>query len=175
MLPATFVNEAIRHPSCLSLRIARPLGADHIAVEASTMGTRVGRCSPDRVCESRSSAENPCVRYAVVIRFRHQQAERVANGWKRDLDCDDEGYLRGSGGGHQLPKRLAQELLSSMVERVTLHLRQGDRIRIGGLGTLEVRKREARTGRNPATGETMQIAASKKVAFRPAKELKEAV
>jgi DNA-binding protein HU-beta len=38
-----------------------------------------------------------------------------------------------------------------------------------------VRKREARAGRNPATGETMQIAASKKVAFRPAKELKEAV
>jgi DNA-binding protein HU-beta len=55
--------------------------------------------------------------------------------------------------GHQLPKRLGQELLSSMVERVTLHLRQGDRIRIGGLGTLEVRKREARTGRNPATGD----------------------
>jgi DNA-binding protein HU-beta len=77
--------------------------------------------------------------------------------------------------GHQLPKRLAQELLASMVERVTQHLSQGDRIRIGGLGTLEVRKREARTGRNPATGETMQIAASKKVAFRPAKELKEAV
>ena len=77
--------------------------------------------------------------------------------------------------GHQFPKRLGQELLSSMVERVTLHLRQEVLIRIGGLGTLEVRKREARTGRNPATGEAMQIAASKKVAFRPAKELKEAV
>ena len=78
--------------------------------------------------------------------------------------------------GHQLPKRLGQELLLSMVERVTQHLQKGDRIRIGGLGnTLEVRKREARAGRNPATGETMQIAASKKVAFRPAKELKEAV
>jgi len=62
-----------------------------------------------------------------------------------------------------------------MVETVTMHLKQGDRIRINGLGTLEVRKREARTGRNPATGETLQIAASKKVAFRPAKELKEAV
>ena len=49
--------------------------------------------------------------------------------------------------GHQLPKKLGQELLLSMVERVTQHLRQGDRIRIGGLGTLEVRKREARTGR----------------------------
>jgi DNA-binding protein HU-beta len=77
--------------------------------------------------------------------------------------------------GHQLPKRLGQEMLSSMVDRITQHLRQGDRIRIGGLGTLEVRKREARTGRNPATGETMQIGASKKVAFRTAKELKEAV
>ena len=77
--------------------------------------------------------------------------------------------------GHQLPKKLAQDLLAGMVESVTSHLKQGDRIRIGGLGTLEVRQREARTGRNPATGETMHIAASKKVSFRPAKELKEAV
>jgi DNA-binding protein HU-beta len=77
--------------------------------------------------------------------------------------------------GHDLPKKLAHDLLTGMVESVTRHLKQGDRIRMGGLGTLEVRMREARTGRNPATGETMQIAASKKVAFRPAKELKEAV
>ena len=77
--------------------------------------------------------------------------------------------------GHQLPKRVAQDLLSSMVEKVTQHLRQGDRIRIAGLGTLEVRKREARSGRNPTTGEAIQIAASRKVAFRPAKELKEIV
>ena len=74
-----------------------------------------------------------------------------------------------------VPKKQAQELLTGMVERVTNHLQRGDRIRINGLGTLEVRKREARTGRNPATGETLQIAASKKVAFRPAKELKEAI
>jgi DNA-binding protein HU-beta len=77
--------------------------------------------------------------------------------------------------GHQLPKKLAQDLLTGMIESVTMHLKQGNRIRIGGLGTLEVRQRDARTGRNPATGEAMQIAASKKVAFRPAKELKEAV
>ena len=77
--------------------------------------------------------------------------------------------------GHQLPKKLAQDLLAGMVESVTSHLKQGDRIRIGGLGTLEVRQREARTGRNPATGETMHIAARKKVSFRPAKELIEAV
>ena len=70
---------------------------------------------------------------------------------------------------------IAQDLLTGMVETVTKHLKQGDRIRINGLGTLEVRQREARTGRNPVTGEMIQIAASKKVAFRAAKELKEAV
>ena len=57
-----------------------------------------------------------------------------------------------------VPRKQAQELLTGMVERATSHLKQGDRIRINGLGTLEVRKREARTGRNPATGETLQIA-----------------
>jgi DNA-binding protein HU-beta len=74
-----------------------------------------------------------------------------------------------------VPKKLAQNLLAGMVETVTKHLQQGDRIRINGLGTLQIRRREARTGRNPATGPTTQIAASNKVAFRPAKELKEAV
>ena len=44
-----------------------------------------------------------------------------------------------------------------------------------GHGILQVRHRAARVGRNPATGEPIQIKASKKVAFRPAKELKEAV
>ena len=45
----------------------------------------------------------------------------------------------------------------------------------GGLGILQVRKRAARMGRNPATGEPIQIKASKKVAFRASKELKEAI
>jgi DNA-binding protein HU-beta len=76
---------------------------------------------------------------------------------------------------HDLSKRQAQSLLTDMVEAVTTHLKNGDRIRINGLGILEVRNHEARMGRNPATGESIQIAASKKVAFRPAKELKDAV
>jgi DNA-binding protein HU-beta len=73
--------------------------------------------------------------------------------------------------GQNVSKKQAQDLLAGMVETMTEHLKRGDRIRINGLGTLEVRQREARTGR----GEMMQIAASKKVAFRPAKELKAAV
>jgi DNA-binding protein HU-beta len=55
------------------------------------------------------------------------------------------------------------------------HLKNGDKLRLTGLGILQVQKRAARMGRNPATGEAIQIKASKKIAFRPAKELKEAV
>ncbi|HEX6609174.1 MAG TPA: HU family DNA-binding protein [Hyphomicrobiaceae bacterium] len=76
---------------------------------------------------------------------------------------------------HELPKKQVTALLEDMVADITKHLKKGARIRIGGLGILQVRKRPARMGRNPATGEAIKIKASKKVAFRAAKELKEAV
>jgi DNA-binding protein HU-beta len=77
--------------------------------------------------------------------------------------------------GHQLSKKQSEAVLGDLVTAITSHLKKGNRIRIGGLGILQVRKRAARMGRNPATGEAIQIKASKKVAFRAAKELKEAV
>jgi DNA-binding protein HU-beta len=77
--------------------------------------------------------------------------------------------------GHDLPKKQAEAVLGGLVALTTQHLKKGDKIRLTGLGILQVRARPARTGRNPATGESIQIAASKKIAFRPAKELKEAV
>ena len=76
---------------------------------------------------------------------------------------------------HALPKKQAHGMLADFVSAVTTHLKKGDRIRMSGLGILEVKTRAARMGRNPATGEAIKIKASKKVAFRPAKELKEAV
>jgi DNA-binding protein HU-beta len=76
---------------------------------------------------------------------------------------------------HEMPKRQADAILSNMIDLVVKHLRKGDRIRIGGLGILQVKKRAARMGRNPATGEAIKIKASKKVAFRAAKELKESI
>jgi DNA-binding protein HU-beta len=76
---------------------------------------------------------------------------------------------------HELPKKQVLSMLEDMVGTITKHLKKGARIRIGGLGILQVRKRPARMGRNPATGEPIKIKASKKVAFRPAKELKESV
>lgn len=76
---------------------------------------------------------------------------------------------------HELPKKQANAMLSEMVDMIATHLKKGARIRIGGLGILQVRHRPARMGRNPATGEQIKIKASKKIAFRAAKELKEAV
>ena len=75
----------------------------------------------------------------------------------------------------EVSKKQAEAILNDLVDRITKHLKKGDRIRMVGLGILQVRKRAARMGRNPATGEQIHIKASKKVAFRAAKELKEAV
>ena len=76
---------------------------------------------------------------------------------------------------HEIPKKQAIEVLEDLVTMITKHLKKGDKIRIGGLGVLVVRKRPARMGRNPATGEAIKIKASKKIAFRAAKDLKEAI
>ena len=76
---------------------------------------------------------------------------------------------------HDLPKKKAEAILGDLVSLTTRHLKNGDKIRLTGLGILQVRARPARMGRNPATGEAIKIKASKKIAFRPAKELKETV
>jgi DNA-binding protein HU-beta len=76
---------------------------------------------------------------------------------------------------HALPKRQANEMLTQVIEMIARSRKKGDKVRLSGLGILQVRKRAARTGRNPQTGEPIKIKASKKIAFRPAKELKEAV
>jgi len=76
---------------------------------------------------------------------------------------------------HEMSKKQAEIILGDFVGNIVKHLKKGERIRIGGLGILQVRKRAARMGRNPATGEAIQIKASKKVAFRASKELKESV
>ena len=76
---------------------------------------------------------------------------------------------------HSMAKKQANELLEDFVGMIVKSLKKGEKIRIGGLGIFQVRKRPARMGRNPATGEAIKIKASKKVAFRAAKDLKEAV
>nr|WP_035458748.1 HU family DNA-binding protein [Microvirga flocculans] len=76
---------------------------------------------------------------------------------------------------HELPKRQANEMMNHVIELITKSLKKGDKIRLTGLGILQVRKRAARMGRNPQTGEPVKIKASKKIAFRAAKDLKDAI
>lgn len=76
---------------------------------------------------------------------------------------------------HEMPKKQAEAVVSDLIDRMGGHLKKGKKLRISGLGILQVRKTAARMGRNPATGESIKIKASKKVAFRPSKDLKDRV
>ncbi|MEZ0262336.1 MAG: HU family DNA-binding protein [Alphaproteobacteria bacterium] len=76
---------------------------------------------------------------------------------------------------HELPKKTMNLIMEDLIAHLVKNLKKGNRVRMAGLGILQVRKRAARIGRNPATGETIKIPAKKKIAFRAAKELKEAV
>ena len=76
---------------------------------------------------------------------------------------------------HEMPKRQVEAMLGELVDTCAGHLKKGIKIRMNGLGIFQVRARPERLGHNPATGEQIQIKASKKIAFRPAKELKDAI
>ncbi len=74
-----------------------------------------------------------------------------------------------------LSKAAAARAVDAMVDSVTEALREGDQVTLVGFGTFSVRERAARTGRNPQTGETIQIPASKVPGFKPGKALKDAI
>jgi DNA-binding protein HU-beta len=76
---------------------------------------------------------------------------------------------------HEMSKKAVATLLGDFVDLTVKNLKKGHKIRVTGLGIFQVRKRPARMGRNPATGEQIKIKASKKLAFRAAKEVKEAI
>ena len=74
-----------------------------------------------------------------------------------------------------LTKKDAERALNAAIDAITASLAEGQKVQVAGLGSFEVKNREARTGRNPQTGETIQIAASKLPTFKAAKALKDAV
>lgn len=74
-----------------------------------------------------------------------------------------------------LPKAAAGRALDGMIDTITKALQDGDTVSVIGFGSFVVRDRAARSGRNPKTGETIQIAASKSPAFKAGKALKDAV
>lgn len=72
-------------------------------------------------------------------------------------------------------KAQAARIVDAIFDSIEKELARGGEVAISGFGTFRVAKRAARQGRNPKTGETIQIAASIKPKFRAAKQLKEAV
>ncbi len=74
-----------------------------------------------------------------------------------------------------LSKKDAEKAVNAVVAAVTDALVDGDKVQLVGFGTFEVRARDARTGKNPRTGEVIKIAASKVPAFKAGKALKDAV
>jgi DNA-binding protein HU-beta len=70
-------------------------------------------------------------------------------------------------------KSEVERILDAILDRASNALAAGDRVELRGFGIFEAKATKARTGRNPATGATIQIPASQKVSFRPSKELKE--
>lgn len=75
----------------------------------------------------------------------------------------------------ELSKKDAEKALKAFTDVVADELKKGGKVQLVGFGTFEVSERAAREGRNPQTGETIKIAASKSVGFKAGKELKETV
>ncbi len=69
----------------------------------------------------------------------------------------------------------AEEIINAALDVVVEHLAKGEDVKLAGFGSFETRERAARTGRNPQTGEEIQIAASTSVGFKAAAQLKRAV
>ena len=77
--------------------------------------------------------------------------------------------------GADISKAAATRAVDTMISSVIDTLAKGDQVAIAGFGSFVVRERAARTGRNPRTGEEIQIAASKNPAFKAGKAFKDAV
>lgn len=72
----------------------------------------------------------------------------------------------------EIPKSHAKAYLAESVEMIGRHLKKGTKVRISGLGIFQVKKRAARKGRNPNTGDPIKIKATKRVAFAVSRDLK---
>ena len=111
--------------------------------------------------------------------FGHQTA---ASAGRRRRTTSDEGrrvnksdLIRAVSESSGLSRGDATKALDGMIDTISDAVQQGEKVSIAGFGTFERRERAARTGRNPQTGEELQVAASKAPAFKAAKAFKDAV
>lgn len=75
----------------------------------------------------------------------------------------------------ELPRQKSEEIVNGVFDDIISALQKGDKVNISGFGTFSVSQRKARTGRNPKTGEAIQIASSRAAKFKAGKTLKESL
>jgi DNA-binding protein HU-beta len=75
----------------------------------------------------------------------------------------------------RMPKSEAEKAINIILDDITVALRHGERVNISGFGTFSVSDRRPRTGRNPKTGETIEISASRSAKFKAGKQLKDSL
>ncbi len=75
----------------------------------------------------------------------------------------------------ELPRQKSEEIVNGVFDDIISALQRGDKVNISGFGTFSVSQRRARTGRNPKTGEAIQIASSRAAKFKAGKTLKESL
>ncbi len=81
--------------------------------------------------------------------------------------------LKASMGDLELTTKATNEIVNNLFEIISISIKRKKRLTVPGFGTFNVRKRKARMGRNPQTGEPLKIKASKTVAFKPTPKLKD--
>jgi|SRR5271157_1165012 len=74
-----------------------------------------------------------------------------------------------------ISKADAEKAINIILDDIAAALKGGDRVNISGFGTFSISERQARSGRNPKTGETIQISASRSARFKPGKQLKDSL
>jgi DNA-binding protein HU-beta len=152
-----------------------PVAKKATAKLAAKKATTPAKTAAKPAAKAATAAKKPVARKAAAPKAAPKATAAKATAAKTPTTVTMRQLSAEMAEAHGLTKKQSEEIFSDLADRITKRLKKGERFRLNGLGTLEVRKRPARMGRNPATGESIKIKASKKVAFRVAKELKESV
>lgn len=94
---------------------------------------------------------------------------------KRNFNMNKTELITAAAKEAGMTKKDAEKILNAAMDAITATLAEGGRVQLSGFGIFEVKVREARMGRNPRTGEPMQIAASRTPTFKPSKTMKDAI
>ena len=106
------------------------------------------------------------------VSVNEQEKETVEWEWGNMTKTD---LIEGLSDKLGLVKIDAERVVDGLLDAISEALKQGDRVNLSGFGTFAVSMRDARTGRNPKTGESIEISASRSAKFKPGKQLKESL